>query len=43
MTAVMSVSDYKGALELMSNGLPVPYFGILGQEITVAMGPEGNA
>lgn len=41
MTAVMSVSDYKGALELMSNGLPVPYFGILGQEITVAMAQKG--
>ena len=41
MTAVMSVSDYKGALELMSNGLPVPYFGILGQEITAAMAQKG--
>ena len=41
MTAVMSVSDYKGVLELMSNGLPVPYFGILGQEITAAMAQKG--
>lgn len=41
MTAVTSVSDYKGALELMSNGLPVPYFGILGQEITAAMAQKG--
>lgn len=41
MTSVMSVSDYKGALELMSNGLPVPYFGIQGQEITAAMAQSG--
>ena len=25
----------------MSNGLPVPYFGILGQEITAAMAQKG--
>lgn len=41
MTAVTSVSDYKGVLELMSNGLPVPYFGIQGKEITSAMAQKG--
>lgn len=41
VTVVMSVSDYKAALEKMSNGISVPYLGIRGQEVTVAMEEDG--
>lgn len=41
MTAAVGVSDYKGILERMSNGKPVAYLGIRGQEITGAMIDEG--
>lgn len=30
----MGISDYKGMLEKMSNGIAVPYMGIMGMEIT---------
>ena len=30
MTTVVAISDYKGILEMMSNGIPAPYFGIRG-------------
>lgn len=41
MTTVVAVSDYKGALELMSNGSPVPYLGIRGQEVSEVMEETG--
>ena len=37
MTVAVSVSDYKSVLEKMSNGQPVPYLGIYGQEVSAAM------
>mgnify|MGYP000677071795 CR=1 FL=1 len=37
----MSISDYKGALELLSNGIQVPYLGIEGQEVTSEMEKNG--
>lgn len=37
MTTIVGISDYKGALELLTNGQPVPYFGIQGQEVSQAM------
>lgn len=37
MKTFMSISDYKGALELLSNGIQVPYLGIEGQEVTSEM------
>ena len=41
MTVVMSISDYKAVLEKMTNGIPVPYVGIKGQEVTSAMTENG--
>lgn len=41
MTMVAAVSDYKGILEMMSNGIPAPYFGIVGQEVNQAMLDSG--
>ncbi len=41
MTVVMAISDYKSILEKLSNGIPVPYLGIKGQEVTVAMTENG--
>ena len=41
MTTVASVSDYKGVLELLSNGIAVPYFGIRGQEVSQTMADSG--
>ena len=41
MKTFMSISDYKGILELLSNGIPVPYFGIEGQEVTTEMEKNG--
>lgn len=41
MTRVMAVSDYKGVLEMLTNGIPVPYFGIRGQEVSQAMEESG--
>lgn len=37
MTVAVAVSDYKSVLEKMSNGQPVPYLGIYGQEVSAAM------
>lgn len=36
-----SISDYKGILEKLTNGVPAPYFGIEGQEVTSAMVETG--
>lgn len=41
METFMSISDYKGVLELLSNGIPVPYLGIEGQEVTAEMEDSG--
>lgn len=41
MAAVIGISDYKGALELLSNGIPVPYFGVRGQEVSQEMASSG--
>ena len=41
MKTFMSISDYKGILELLSNGIPVPYLGIEGQEVTTEMEKNG--
>lgn len=41
MTVIMAISDYKSILEKLSNGIPVPYMGIKGQEVTAAMADNG--
>ena len=41
MTTVVAISDYKGILERLSNGIPAPYFGIKGQEVSPAMEESG--
>ncbi|MGN0371539.1 MAG: S1C family serine protease [Enterocloster sp.] len=41
MTTVAAISDYKGVLEMMSNGAAVPYIGIRGQDVTQAMKENG--
>ena len=41
LTVAMAISDYKSMLEKMSNGQPVPYLGIRGQEVSAAMEEEG--
>lgn len=41
MTAAAAISDYKGILEDMSNGVTPPYFGIRGQEVSEAMAQSG--
>lgn len=41
METFMSISDYKGVLELLSNGISVPYLGIEGQEVTTEMEKNG--
>lgn len=41
MSVVMAISDYKAALEKMSNGIAVPYLGMKGQEVTSAMAEDG--
>lgn len=41
LTIAMAVSDYKSILEKMSNGQPIPYLGIRGQEVSGAKVLEG--
>ena len=41
VTMVMPVSEYKGSLQKLSNGIPIPYLGIKGQEVSEAMQEEG--
>lgn len=41
-TIAEGISDYKGILEKMSNGIPVAYLGIKGQEITEDMTGDGT-
>lgn len=38
---IMGISDYKGTLEALSNGLAAPYIGIQGQTVTEAMKVKG--
>lgn len=40
-TRMMSISEYKGCLQKLSNGIPIPYLGIMGQEVSAAMQEEG--
>ncbi len=41
MTAIMAISEYKMILEKLMNGIPVPYLGVHGQEVTQAMRERG--
>ena len=41
MATVVAISDYKGILELLSNGVTPPYFGIKGQDVSQAMEESG--
>ncbi len=41
MATVVAISDYKGILELLSNGVMPPYFGIKGQDVSQAMEESG--
>ena len=41
ITMAASISEYKGVLQKLSNGVEVPYFGIMGQDVTEAMQSEG--
>ena len=41
MTKIMSLSEYKGSLQKLGNGIPVPYLGIMGQEVNAYMQREG--
>lgn len=40
-TMAMSISEYKGILQKLSNGIPMPYFGIKGQDVSESMQKEG--
>ena len=40
-TMIMPISEYKGVLQKLSNGVEVPYFGITGREVSAAMEAEG--
>ena len=41
MTRVMGISDYKGILENLTNGLAAPCFGVEGQEVSDSMAGRG--
>ena len=41
MATVVAISDYKGILELLSNGVTPPYFGVKGQDVSQAMEESG--
>lgn len=41
LTVAMAISDYKSVLEKMSNGQPIPYLGIRGQEVSATRASEG--
>lgn len=41
MTVGRGISDYKSALEKMSNGKSIPYLGVKGQEVTASMAANG--
>lgn len=41
MTLAMAISDYKGILQNLTNGVTAPYFGIQGQEVSEEMEGQG--
>lgn len=41
VTMIMSVSEYKGILQKLSNGIEVPYIGLMGQDVTETMKEQG--
>lgn len=41
ITEVMGISDYKGILEKLTNGIAAPYFGVMGQEVSETMVEKG--
>lgn len=41
MTTVEAVSDYKGILSMLINGISAPYFGIRGQDVSQSMEDSG--
>lgn len=41
MTMAVAVSDYKGILSMLMNGISAPYFGIRGQEVSQSMEDSG--
>ncbi len=41
VTMVMPISEYKDCLQRLSNGIPIPYIGIKGQDVTESMQEEG--
>ena len=41
VTMVMPISEYKDCLQRLSNGIPIPYVGIKGQDVTESMQEEG--
>lgn len=41
MTKIMSLSEYKGNLQKLTNGAAIPYVGIKGQEVSALMQMEG--
>lgn len=41
VTMAMPISEYKGCLQKLSNGIPIPYMGIKGQDVTESMQEEG--
>ena len=40
-TTIMPISEYKGVLQKLSNGSPIPYLGIKGLEVSAGMQTEG--
>lgn len=40
-TMIMPISEYKGVLQKLGNGVAVPYFGIKGQDVSSGMHEEG--
>lgn len=41
ITMAASVSEYKGVLQKLTNGIEVPYFGVMGQDVSEAMQEQG--
>ena len=40
-TTIMPISEYKGVLQKLSNGSPIPYLGVKGLEVSAGMQTEG--
>lgn len=41
VTMAMSISEYKGNLQKLSNGIQIPYLGIMGQDVSDSMAEAG--